>query len=674
MVGVPWVPADEGGPAPVGVLPRPPIPLPVVTVETPASPEAAAKIEQVRRRDPWMRAAQQANAVAALSAERHRPNWGARRILADEIDRQFSRLAMLDDVERIGGKTMVTLLVSGGGRFGIKRMNDELIGYAMNSGWLVPRQQAVLADVLSSLPLEPHESLAVGRQTFKQTDVVTNIEDPERLDHLLGTALRVYDRMMAVTVKRALDRATNHWSRVLEEAPPDSAEKRAARKRLAALRVASLEVAQDGFTYPLAYGTAEITHADAHGVVEASMNATKSALVARTDGTRGGHFDVEGFVEHARRGVAIGEEIRALGNDLTVDGVTHRIFVRRKDGWVLNRPVLRAIRKNAIDENELSRDERRLASMTRQYVAHVNGFDFYKTFSAEDLDTYLPGAFERARRVRRRLLSGRPVDKRRIESLLASNPNGPGVAELGTASEAAYFNRVIERSERLFVYADIIDLGLDLMLRMEQSMLSVANADAGDEDLFEASLAAVDEVVKTRRQAVGAAADVYEVFRKRAEAETGVRIDERPAILLLGGDEITLALDPAMRPYLGKMSEMLRKRLTARVAIAEGATDDTTPQTRRRVFRQAMARADQAVDLLKTIEKQDRRVRFLIHQVPDKAVWADLIAEHRALGIGRLYARATPAGCLLFGPEGVTTQRALLAALDDIAERASRHS
>ena len=582
---------------------------------------------------PWARAKQQESDVAAVEHGSVDPSVRAR--LLEELNRQVPDLELVDQAKQ--GNHVITMVIPGGGGTGVKTLNDKLVGYAINSSKIIPGRNAALHDAF-------HAKFSIVEQTYKSTTMIAKDQSPVETREALTSGLAMVDPAVQRVLVAGLKEGLAFW----QKQPGDEA-----KQRVASIKHTLADVQQGGFVFDVQVGVAEVAAEGVAGALGAKMNATKAASMGRSQGRErdDGHdgasdaritaFDQAAFFAFCREGVELAG--RLADKTLTIDRRKVALFLRDRGSLVPNRDVLRDVRKAKIKPDELANDdERESFAAFGRYIDHINAFDYFKGFTADELDAgNVDARIAQARGVRDALKARRALAQEEVTSLktvLSTDTNRNPVAEQGTASEAGFFNATRKAANRIVFNMDIIDLGLDGMAGYARTMHGVA----GGQDLNRASNSASDGLIEFKRAAFAKVRVIYTQFIARAVADkpalapTLAKEDE--PIMLLGGDELTLSVHGALEPYVPEMVAEMGKVARARVAIT-GATSNymQTQDSNVKGHQAAMQAGDPAAGELKGYEAKDRKLKQLADEARDTRAAHELVKK---LGLDRLYVDA----------------------------------
>ncbi|PTL78082.1 DUF4157 domain-containing protein [Vitiosangium sp. GDMCC 1.1324] len=624
------------------------------------------KVEVEALKEPWEQARETSENLGKLEAEQPGTSDAtARESLAREIERQVPDLTLLEQVQAGKAKIVITLVVPGGGPTGVKTMNDKLIGYQLNSTLVIPARNSVLVEAFEGLPYneKASESIRIVEQSYKSLTMTTTIGDVARLQRLMAEGMRRVDLGMFRVLKDAFKEGKRNWTAELEKnaANKDSEQYKDAKKRVENIDrvLADLERAgPEGFRFDMQFGLAEVRGGGAamaseqtayQAALEAKMNASKAASMARSGGTdgqaaqeaaggdtRGRVFDEKAFLGFAASAAALRTQIIARGNILTIAGRPQRIFVEQAGQLLPNEHILRDVRKDKITKDELPSNEHAQLELIKKYMNHINAFDFFKGFTSKESVDVLPGRMKQAQALADALRENRPVDPAQVQAMLEQDVTGQIVPQMGTASEAAFYNRARTSSERILINADIIDLGLDALMTYTRQMEAVSAKNLKGEELFRASKEATDALIEFKRRASDEVQKIHEQFRQRAIADLEKKPNRTPeedavlkqlrqetnALMLLGGDEITLSLHPALQSYIPELVQAVARACRGRVAVTQARTAPEKAgdeAARVEAHQKAMKAADPAANVLKGFEVELRKLNQMVGQVEDVA-------------------------------------------------------
>jgi hypothetical protein len=612
-------------------------------------------------RAPWERASEQERALEHLREGELQPGEGE--LLAQGIESQVPDLAYMRQV-RAGAHSIATLLMPGVGRLSTKNMNDHLVGYEINATRVVPGLQKAIADVFADAG-----GYANVGQTYKSSSFTSMRPSTEVVSQLPSLLPGIDQRARPVLVG-AFDAG-------LEEHKNDP-------DRVRAIREMRGIVDRDSFQFPLTYGASAIDGDGSATYAEAladRMHATEAALVSRTvdeppmegvaPGERGQGYDPAVFQRFCQEAEAIRDRIKAGGNRLTYGDASHLVFVMGQGQEVPNAEVIADYRRDTIREPR----ETETFALFRQYMHHINAFDYLKDFTGREA-----GAIEQrineALPIVAALRNGASVDPATVTSLLHDHPStGAEDPQSDTASAALFYDTARQRRDRIVVRADIRGLGVTLAQDYAATMQRAARPGA---DLDQLALDANNGVVEFKRRAVAQLRAVYHRLQPQVVAAARTRGDEQTArdvdlelepLFLLGGDEITISLhasfDDLVPQFVAAMQdpEGARARVgISRTADAPGSTDSRDSHI------VAFTQADKTQSRVKHYEDRHRTLLQLVAAIGDPDQRDDGQRKVDALRLGDLYGEYTDHVVLRHSSDGSVEEDAALEARVDQVE------
>jgi len=299
------------------------------------------------------------------------------------------------------------------------------------------------------------------------------------------------------------------------------------------------------------------------------------------------------------------------------DNLVYEIFEEDDGRKRIGRDLLRAVRKNKLSVAPERQDD---LDKIKAYVSRLNLPDIYKPFTADEFSgekEVAGGKFtldERAAEIdflRTKAERGDLTDKetRRASEILSSDQK-----DWRRTSAEVFHQRALRINDCAYVSVDILDVGVDLLREYEELIEKAAAA----KDPQEVFLRAGDETTERLRQARAAVGEVYgKIYGKKAAGEM---------LMLVGGDEMTLALEAGDEKKLDQLLIELRRRVDGRVVkTAVGASErssssdwseDDPKETDRRVREHlaALKRAERGAELCKIIEEQKRNLEMFLVQ------------------------------------------------------------
>ncbi len=532
----------------------------------------------------WHGAADQAEERQAL-VDGKPLDAAQREHLEAELRRQVPDIRLMDAVQNRGAKTVLSVLVPGGGETGIKAMNDDMIGYSMNSGTLIPARNRIISDAFS------RQGFEIVDQGYKMTTLTTTMP-AEQTAGKIRLALVEIDQGMKPLLIKALGDGIAHVTFEKSQLPPKDPNYPVLETRISKMTALRTKIAgNENFHYDFQVGESEIAGAgpgqkpDYSAVLAAEMDASKAAIMARdktvesgrTEGTdqRAMVYSKATFITFCKETVAL--KAKLAGAELPYEGRMVRVFIADQ----INHDLLRSIRKQSYKE-KLSGKQPDILKDLGQYITRVNSFDYVKQFTGDEVGNQGAEVTETAALIKK-LQSGEPIDHDTAQKIDQVLRGTNGIAQQDAGSEAQYFAKAAKLQNRIVLNADIKDMGLDLFDGYAKTMDNVGSGKTSNLDA--ASASASDPIVEFKRHASEDFVRYYktELMTKARKIATPredgrVLLDaldlEAEPVLLLGGDEVTVSLGSVFEE-LGLVPEIVAKLTDPKVANARVAVTRT---------------------------------------------------------------------------------------------------
>jgi len=538
--------------------------------------------------------------------------------LAEALKKQVPDIGLVDAVHAGTAKTVISVVTPGGGDFGIKRMNDELISYQFNSNRLIPGRNKIIKDAFES------QGFKVVDQNYKTTTFVSD-KAPADTTAGMDAAAKLIDPQMKKLIDQVLDEATQHFKQQLANGKLSPDEIKLAKARVEKMAALKRQIDAQGkdFHFDFQMGAAEIKggpNASYEDILGSEMDATKAALMARDKtlatgaGGRAMVFDDAQFLAYAKETVAIKEGLK--GKTLPYHGERLQLF----DGEHLNRDILRAVRKNSYNE-KLGPEDIKTLNEVNKYFQRVNSLDYVKHFTGDEVGGQGQKVADTAALIKQ-LESDKPLSKEAADAI--QDTLTKGTPQDGAATEAEFFAKAATVHDRVVLNADIKDMGLDLFAGYEDSLDKIGTDPKAN--MNSVSQHASDPIVEFKRRAAETFKNYYrDTLLPEAKAEAVKRnrqdlldiLNKEPEpLMLLGGDEITVSLPKAFQE-LGLVPKAVAKLTSPEVANARVAVTSTGDGPGAAGHVAAMKASQGGQDILKkNIEPLARELRAKSESLP----------------------------------------------------------
>jgi subtilisin family serine protease len=357
-------------------------------------------------------------------------------------------------------------------------------------------------------------------------------------------------------------------------------------------------------------------------------------------------------------------------NSIYVDTVWTFAFIEYKNLFWGNPDVIRDVRKRKLEQAPFLAGGNVTYSFNLQkdilelWLVVLNMLDFVKSFESHEFDGTLKTHHDLGLESFKQLGHNKTsIDWNKLQYVLTHDSRlGDPIAVLGAAGEYQFYTSASDHTQRIFFSMDIRDLGVALMLLYEHSNREVNFRRYSDLDLMNETFRATDPIDVRRRttydtiyavlkkhydalvkDSTGTRSAVEQVFRANVSEPLG---DFGAAVqIMLGGDEIYVAAHPLFARDLSAIVGEI-EFLDLRCSVAFSSAQTTAAGQReanQKSHQRAMRHADLAPEILKRLERTNRRIERLIDMIegnPKKAPrGAGYRQELSRLPLRKVYAR-----------------------------------
>lgn len=498
----------------------------------------------------------------------------------------------------IGGAIGLYVLVFPGeakDNTGIKDLNDNVLGYELNSEWIAMRQKAV-TEVFWQPDSTPAPKWVTVGQDYKTAYVLPLGKTAKDF----AADLVDFDRKLKAYLLPILDKAE-------ADARKKNDDKR--QKAIGDLRKRLNK--KDVYRFPYLYGYAEqplMAGTTIALTLRLITEALKAAAVARWDekrddlgerpvklvaksvsigktprgeDDRGRAFDVGTFLDVFRTADRIKDTVRKQSdanlnvnyNITYVNTVWISVFVIYRRKPYANPDVVRDIRKKQVTEPPLGKGVKVAFKATVEFVelwlVTLNMIDFVAGFLAKEFPDQLATYHALARSIFSTLVEPDPpstkppaIDWDRLIRFLTYDMSQKiKRSVLGATSEFTFYAYASDWMDQIFVALDIRDLGVELMTHYEIANEIIVDDKLRDTKLMQATFMAGDLTVERKRVTYDAVVAVFRDYYKKLLSASGAGAAQdlfSPAPLettrlpdfdqsiqvMLGGDEVFVAAHP----------------------------------------------------------------------------------------------------------------------------------
>ncbi|MFA5127506.1 MAG: hypothetical protein WC457_00705 [Patescibacteria group bacterium] len=517
-----------------------------------------------------------------------------------------------------------------GGEMSIKNFNT-LLGEQANDNIIAARKQ-IIAAAMKDCGLEQlMQSYNSG--LFKMADGV----DSGKLEVALNEAsAQVRDHMKTAIENEINNKINNDVEKGMDESE--------ARSKFDNIK----NILDNRGGYRISFGVAEVPaaklSADLSHIVDAVSMCSQSAQRARRGDAKSGRFgetyEENNIYSEAAEINSIGEKL--FGQSVTDEkGNVYRIFTKDiNNNRVLDRDLLRAVRKNEFKPDDQSRDT---VNLVRQYIERVNLIDAVMPVTAEDAAN---GEVAANTARRKQFIERDENGAWKISENLTAEEREELKNDLRHDQKDARFlspeffhTEALKKKKCVYVNIDVLDLGVDALLGYENDLQNI-NRDPSK--LHEISSRASDTITKRMRDIRGFALEVYKKY-----------FGDEEVVGLVGGDELTFAVDKDKvdKDTLENFMVDLKNATGARVIKTETAIGAAMRQSenswdsavssddKKQLIAEhqaALKRAEKGSQVCKAIEKKLRAVEITLENKIGLAP-AEVNDELRSLEIDHLF-------------------------------------
>jgi len=567
-------------------------------------PDYNAEYDEVSR--VWLYAQE----IRELMDRRGDPFDPDRKHLADAVLRQLQSLGLYREIKlaKAAAKAsrkpqtldLYVLLFPGEGRdnTGIKDLNDKVLGYKVNSGFIEKRQDAIPKFFWDRNRRTGPRYVTVG-QDYKTASIVAY--EKTRKD-FAGDLVKLDAKLR------------QHLLDSLDEAEKDPADE----KQIAEIKkLRKILRRNENYRFDFLFGTASIDPSKQPSEIDALFllltHALKGAGIARfvskasgqrsTEArkigggtgtradskkldTRGKAFDLAVY----RRTTNAAEQINAFMTtpynrdrpydyiNILVDAVWTFAFLYYRKVWFGNPDVIRDVRKKLlvkpVPKQGVKYTFKAQVELLELWLIALNELDFVKDFLLaefrKELVTYHQLCYAAFTELHANVSN--PIDWDRLEKVLTHDLRltRDRVLVQGTTSEYQFYAYAADNTQQIFFTMDVRDLGVEVVLWYETSNLIILEDKLQDIKMMEETFESTKPVNQRKRATYDAVVAVmrkyFDLLRKthgRAAAlkafETGVQTAgfasdfNRCVQVMLGGDEVFVAAHPYFARYVSNI-------------------------------------------------------------------------------------------------------------------------
>jgi hypothetical protein len=523
----------------------------------------------------------------------------------------IERFQMVDSLERRGwgsvlrnlhqGDTAVSILSSISDISSIKNLNDNIFGSQTTDSIIVKRRQLIESHLNKALNMAGVSAHDLEHVSLEQNYKFGTYKIPKKYNlDAVAIVSKVCAEVDSEMKEYIIGLADDEQSKYPEKA-----------KVLQKFRA---DINAEG--YKMTFGTATVESDDIADVVLAVNGSlqTARAVASEKSAIYGDAFSAEKMTAKIEQTDQIRNKIYQEGNQIVgKDGVVHEIFSGEIGSLVINKDLLREIRK---DKLAIQVGQEEILNDLKEYIKGLNIFDTVKPFTADEVDG-LREKFDEIDKTAEGVLNGNQEACAKAAEILDKNEK-----DSHFTSEARFHSEAVKIKNCAYLSLDVLDIGVDQLLDFEQRTQMVVNKKM---TFTQASLEAGDAMTKRLRDIRMRAYDICD--------ELGLTKDGRMNGLV-GGDELTLAIDldatdkngdkifNGNEKVLNKLILRLKKETSSRVVktvIAESKRHSSTDNIVHRMNEHlvALKNAEEGARQAKEIEGAVRKLKKFLKDHPD---------------------------------------------------------
>lgn len=523
----------------------------------------------------------------------------------------IERHQIVDSLERRGwgsvlrslhqGDTVVSILSSISDISSIKNLNDNIFGSQTTDSIIVKRRQLI----------ESYLNLALNTAGVSVEDL-EHVSLEQNYKFGIYKIPKKYNLDAVAIVSKVCAEVDMEMKDYIIRLADDEQSKHPEKTKI--LQKFRTDINTEG--YKMTFGTAVVESENIEDVVLATNGSlqTARAVASEKSAIYGDDFSAEKMTAKIEQTDQIRNKIYQEGNKIVgKDGVVHEIFSGDIGNLVINKDLLREIRKDKlaiqVGQEEILRD-------LKEYIKGLNIFDTVKPFTADEVGG-LKEKFAAIDIITKGVLNGDQEAGVKASDILDKNEK-----DQHFTSEARFHAESVKIKNCAYLSLDVLDIGVDQLLDFEQRTQLVVSKKM---TFTQASLEAGDAMTKRLRDIRMRAFNICD--------EIGLTNDGRMNGLV-GGDELTLAIDldatdkngdkifNGNDKVLNKLILRLKKETSSRVVktvIAESQRHSSTDNIVHRMKDHlvALKNAEEGARQAKEIESEVRKLNKFLKDHPD---------------------------------------------------------
>lgn len=532
---------------------------------------------------------------------------------AQEVDKmekgqEYNRQALAGVLERQNwgkifnnlkkGDRVLSFLVPGADFLSIKYLNDVVVGSQVTNKIIEEKRRVVEREI---------KKLEIGASLL-QSDYKTEIIripqesqiDANKLEEMSAAVdMAITGFIVKIVDDLAVEEKDKDKIKILEEFKKDL--------------LGRSDKTQGKGGFKMNYGLSEVEGDRIEDKLLGLDHSLQTSRMARekkdkNDNAYGAEYDKDRILTELGSIENLRGEIIDGGNSITdKDGNEFKLFIEKDGKFVLNKEVLRDVRKGKFVVKD-DKDDVLLRAVSL-YIKKLNILDVIKPFTYDEVSK-VNKKIRAIHDVAKKISDGKELtdaEKKLAVSALRSEEKDPAYT-----SKTEFHKRATAITEGVYVSLDVLDLGVDLLLEYE-NILQDIDKKSGQKK--------IDEFNKCSLSAGDKTTDKLMDFRKKVAAiykKFGFKDDLVTAEV--GGDELTLAIDirgmseEKLDEFLFELKRETNTRVIKTVLSGneKNVSLDSDLQSRTEAHLKAIKRGEDGVKIAKVVEEAERKLNLLL--------------------------------------------------------------
>ena len=552
------------------------------------------------------------------------------------------------------GDKVVTVLVPGADFLKIKHLNDEIFGYSRTSDILEHRKKLIEEQLVKD---EGNGAEILKTDYQSSTIRIPSKSVPEEYVSALNSKMKNIDTLMTAFIENVV-------AEELSKHKDDQAKIEKLNKFRSELSGSAAEGKAGRPGYRMTFGIADVEGGAMAGRLDALNQSTQAARTVRgVEGSDGAEYG-DDLVDQELDAI---KNLRGELQDESItnsDGISFKLFSKDKKGFLkLNRDVLRDVRK---DKFKADKNSEKIFGEVTKYVKKINIIDSVKPFVKEEAEE--GGALQKQMKDYSDLtddflnltekmpddspLTDEAKEKKEKDAARVRREIGEIIKteekDHNYTSADQFHSKATEIKNCAYLSLDVVDVGVDQLLEFDRLLQEAEIEGGGKNDarrelLDEKALEAGDETTRKMREV---RANIKKVLGKHGlltDVESGKYGEDGIVLGLVGGDEITLAIDTTKLKKGLTIEKLMFEIKDAtnhgkadvrmiKTVAAEATRDNTAvdKQSQTELFKdhlKTIKKAEKGAEIAKLVEENVRKLNLLIGKQDSNKKVTEIIKE-----------------------------------------------